>query len=526
MKRVAIYCRVSTALQEQEKTIESQLAELREVCKDFHIVKEYIDDGWSGETLDRPALDQLRNDSMEGLFDAVCVFSICRLSRNLYQQGILVEEFKKRRIEIFIGNKPIENTPEAALLFNMLGAVAQYERTNILERTKRGKLYKARKGIVVGTRAPFGYDYIKKTREKEGYYQINSEKADIVRLIFNLYLELSSICGLTKELTKRRVKPPQGIAWRESSLKRILTDESYIGTTYYNKTQAIEGNSNSKKYRRVVNSRRRRRDKSEWIPIPIHSILSKKLFMTVQELLKKNHRANNQKYPYLLSGGLVKCTECGSTFSGATSHNYSTYRCNNRGSRFPLPQTCKAPQISGKKLEEAVWSSVAKAIMNPRILIRHVRDLKKVSVGEQKRLQNKKCMLIKEREFLKQKKSRLLDIFMEGNVPKEEYLAKIKELNQREKRLDSEVEGFELRLKQTVDRPFFIKDIKYFCNLAKKRLMAFTFQEKEMFLKYLFDRIILDSKRRRVNIIGHIPLESSEVAQVFPVQSAAQYSTF
>ena len=166
MKRVAIYCRVSSALQEREKTIESQLAELREVCKDFQIVKEYIDNGWSGETLDRPALDNLRNDAKEGLFEVVCIHAIDRLSRNLHYQGILVEEFKKRDIEVLIKDKKIEDTAEAELLLNMLGAVAQYEKAKILERTKRGKLYKARRGVVVGTRGPFGYDYIKKTKEK------------------------------------------------------------------------------------------------------------------------------------------------------------------------------------------------------------------------------------------------------------------------------------------------------------------------------------------------------------------------
>ena len=227
MKKVVIYARVSTERQEEQKTIQSQLAELREICKDFQIVEEYIDDGWSGETLDRPALDKLRNNAKDGLFEAVCIHSIDRLSRSLYHQGILVEEFKKRVIGIFIKDKPIEDTPEAELLFNMLGAVAQYEKAKILERTKRGKLYKARRGIVVGTRGPFGYDYIIKTKEREGYYEVNPEKADTIKLIFNLYLELGSICGVAKTLTNKGIKPPQSIVWRQSSLKRILTDESY-----------------------------------------------------------------------------------------------------------------------------------------------------------------------------------------------------------------------------------------------------------------------------------------------------------
>lgn len=524
MKKVVIYARVSTERQEEQKTIQSQLAELREICKDFQIVEEYIDDGWSGETLDRPALDKLRNNVKDGLFEAVCVHSIDRLSRSLYHQGILVEELKKRGIGIFIKDKPIEDTPEAELLFNMLGAVAQYEKAKILERTKRGKIYKARRGIVVGTRGPFGYDYIKKTKEREGYYEVNPEKADTVKLIFNLYLELGSICGVAKNLTNKGIKPPQGIAWRQSSLKRILTDESYIGTTYYNKTQAIEGSRNIKKYRRLVNSRKRKRDKSEWIPITIPSILNKETFIAVQKLIKKNHRANNQKYPYLLSGGLVRCIECGSTFGGAMCHGYPNYRCVNRSSRFPLPQNCKSPQISGKKLENAVWDSIYKAIMNPQILINHIKGLNEKFIKGKEDLEKEKQNYLREKHNLDKGKNRLLDIFTEGSISKNDYLKKVGGLSIRREELNIKISRIETRLNQAIIKPLFIQDIKYFCSLARERLDSFTFQDKQKFLRYLVDKIILDSKNKKAKIVGCIPAGNNKIMQLPYLKSASEYS--
>ena len=524
MKKVVIYARVSTERQEEQKTIQSQLAELREICKDFQIVEEYIDDGWSGETLDRPALDKLRNNAKDGLFEAVCIHSIDRLSRSLYHQGILVEEFKKRVIGIFIKDKPIEDTPEAELLFNMLGAVAQYEKAKILERTKRGKLYKARRGIVVGTRGPFGYDYIIKTKEREGYYEVNPEKADTIKLIFNLYLELGSICGVAKTLTNKGIKPPQSIVWRQSSLKRILTDESYIGTTYYNKTQAIEGNRNIKKYRRLINSRKRKRDKSEWIPISIPSILNKETFIAVQKLIKKNHRANNQKYPYLLSGGLVRCIECGSTFCGAMCHGYPNYRCVNRSSRFPFPQNCKSPQISGKKLENAVWDSIYKAIMNPQILINHINDLNEKVIKGKEDLEKEKQNYLREKRNLDKGKDRLLDIFTEGSISKNDYLKKVGDLSSRREELNIKISRIEARLNQVIDRPLFIQGIKYFCNLAKERLDSFTFQDKQKFLRYLVDKIILDSKNRKAKIVGCIPAGNNKIIQLPFFKSTAEFS--
>jgi len=98
-----------------KKTIKSQLEELREICKNFQVVREYIDDGWSGETLAGPALDRLRDDAEKSLFEAIYVHSVDRLSRNLYQQGILVEELRGRGIEIFIKDKPIDNTLEGEI---------------------------------------------------------------------------------------------------------------------------------------------------------------------------------------------------------------------------------------------------------------------------------------------------------------------------------------------------------------------------------------------------------------------------
>ena len=517
MKKVAIYCRVSTALQEQEKTIESQLAELREICKDFQVVKEYIDNGWSGGTLDRPALDQLRNDAKEGLFEAVHVHSVDRLSRNLYQQGILVEELKKRGIEIFIGEKPIADTPEGRFMFNVLGAAAEYEKEKILERTRRGRLFKARKGIIVGHKAPYGYTYVKKNENKNGYYEINKEETEVVKLIFNLYLETKSVRGVAKELTKRNIKPRVGKNWRTSTLHRILRNESYIGTTYYNKNQAIEGNNKEKKYRRRVNTRLKLRNKNEWIPIQIPAILDKNIFNIVQDLLKKQHKNNQKKYFYLIGSGLIKCSNCGSTYSGEMSHNSPFYRCNERHRSFPLPRKCDAKMISAKRIEGVIWDSVSQAIMNPRILISHIKHLTMKISENQTALGKDKKEYLQEKEIIKQKKSRLLDIYTEGTISKDDYLQKIGELNLKEETLDSEIKEADAKLSQLIDRPLLIKDIKYFCNLAKQRINTFAPQVKQEFLGYLLDEIIFDSKRGMAKIIGYVPVEAEDIEKCFPI---------
>jgi len=519
MKKVAIYARVSTESQEEQKTIESQLAELREICKDFQVVKEYIDEGWSGETLDRPALDQLREDAKEGLFEAIYVHSVDRLSRNLYRQGILVEELNKKEIKIFIKEKPIADTPDGRFMFNVLGAAAEYEKEKILERTRRGRLFKARKGIIVGHDAPYGYAYVKKEDNKNGYYEINEEETEIVRLIFNLYLEIRSVRGVVKELTKRNIKPRKGKNWRQSTLHRILRNESYTGTTYYNKNQAIEGNNKENKYRRRVNTRLKLRNKNEWIPIQILPILDKNIFNIVQDLLKKQHKNNQRKYFYLLGNGLIKCLDCGSIYSGEASHGRLFYRCNERHRSFPLPRKCDAKMISAKRIEGVIWDSVSRAIMNPKILISHVKHLTMKISENQETLEKERKGCLQEKEVIKQKKSRLLDIYTEGTISKNDYLQKINELNLKEGVVDSKIKEIEVKLSQLVDRPLLIKDINYFCNLAKQRIKALNPQEKQGFLGYLLDEIIFDSKKGEAKVIGCIPVETQGVEQYFPIQS-------
>jgi site-specific DNA recombinase len=152
--RTAIYARVSTEGQEKQETINSQLADLRNYASQINmdIVEEYIDNGYSGELFDRPALDKLRDDAKNRLFSALLVHSPDRLSRKFIHGGIIQEELKKYGITVIFFNKPNSgDTPEDNLLNNIQAAIAEYEKAKILERTRRGKIHKARSGIIMGS---------------------------------------------------------------------------------------------------------------------------------------------------------------------------------------------------------------------------------------------------------------------------------------------------------------------------------------------------------------------------------------
>jgi len=517
MKKVAIYSRVSSQSQEQEQTIKSQISELREVWKDHQIVGEYLDDGWSGEVLIRPGLDKLRSDAKTGLFEIVSVHSIDRLSRNLYHQGIVVEELKKKGIEVFIKDKPIADSPEGKFLFNVLGAVAEFEKEKILERTRRGRIYKVKTKKILGYIPPYGYDYHKKTPGKEGYFTINRKEAEIVRLIFDLYIQLQSMTRVQKELALRGIRPRKSEKWCRSVVGAVLKNEGYTGTGFYNKRQSIVV-ENGKRYQRKAKSGTKIRPKSEWLEVRFPKIIDEKVFKVAQEIrLKKFKPFGKSKYFYLLSG-LVRCALCGSTFTGSyngSPKKYTYYRCTDRRKRFPNPQHCRTKHMRADRIEPGVWSTVIEAVTDERILSSHILQLADKTVEGGSSLKERKEELIRQKECLVFKKKRLDDLYFRGLKSIEEYEKQIGEFQAEENGIERELTEIESREKQVICKSLVLQNINYFCNLAKQKVQSFRPAQKQEFLRYLLEEILLDSNTGKTKITGYIPIEKPDFEHLF-----------
>src|SRR3989440_2367822 len=187
--QVAIYARVSSEQQSEAKTIESQVSDLRTHVKALGLLlpseHEFIDNGYSGSTLIRPALEQLRDVVAAGGIDQVYVHCPDRLARNYAHQVLLLEEFLRAGVEVNFLNREVGQTPEDQLLLQVQGMVAEYERAKILERSRRGKRHAARQGAVsVLSGAPYGYRYVGKQDGGVARYEILEDEARIVRRIF------------------------------------------------------------------------------------------------------------------------------------------------------------------------------------------------------------------------------------------------------------------------------------------------------------------------------------------------------
>ena len=237
MKKIAaIYARVSSDRQKEQNTIASQTALLLEYAQKegWTVPAEWVfeDEGYSGGVLARPGLERLRGVVGDGGVEAVLVYAPDRLSRNYAYQVLLLEEFSRRGVGIFFLKSGCGQTPEEKLLLQFQGMIAEYERAQIAERSRRGKRHRAKSGCVnVLSGAPYGYRYVKKTEHSAAYYAVIEAQAQVVRGIFAWYTQESwSIGAIARELNQRKIKTRTGKArWKHSSLWKLLRNPAYQG---------------------------------------------------------------------------------------------------------------------------------------------------------------------------------------------------------------------------------------------------------------------------------------------------------
>jgi site-specific DNA recombinase len=290
MKTAAIYARVSSDKQKEEKTIASQTAALTEFARKegYDVPREWIfeDEGFSGASLVRPGLERLRDLAAEGQLEAVLVYSPDRLSRKYAYQILLTEEFGRNGVETVFVKAPKSDTPEDQLLLQFQGMIAEYERAQILERSRRGKRHRAREGQVsVLSGAPYGYRYVRKSDETAAYYEVTEAEADVVRLIYRRYtVEHLSIGAITRLLNEQAVPTRKRISrWERSTIWAILRNPAYKGTACFGKTEMRPRQRVTRPLRMrggiaKRNSSNQERPRTEWIEIPVPAIVSDETF--------------------------------------------------------------------------------------------------------------------------------------------------------------------------------------------------------------------------------------------------------
>jgi site-specific DNA recombinase len=373
-KLIAIYGRVSTARQEEDGTIETQLSAVRQEARErgYTIVREYIDDGWSGDNLERPGLDALRQDAKGKTWEAVLIYDPDRLARRYSYQELVMDELREAGIELMFVTIATPKNSEEKILHGVRGLFAEYERAKIAERFRLGKLRKINEGHILVSQPLYGYNYIPKQGDRHGYYEINPEEARVVRMIFGWVADegftIRQVVRRLQDLGIRPRKSKRGV-WNPSTLTTLLRNRAYIGEAHWRSTIAVVPQKpiSREKYRRMKKSSRKPRPREEWLTVPVPPILDKALFDKARERIEAHAvlSRRNRKYQYLLSGR-IRCV-CGQKRSGAARQRgkYLYYDCTDKILSFPLPRTCQEKPINARVADELVWQRI-KGLMSSR----------------------------------------------------------------------------------------------------------------------------------------------------------------
>ncbi len=522
--QVAIYARVSTERQERDQTVESQIAALKAwVGEHSHTLDPahvYVDEGYSGSRLDRPALDRLRDTAQSGEFELVAVLSPDRLARKYAYQVVLLEELRKAGCQVVFLHHPISDDPNDQLLLQIQGAIAEYERAVLGERFRRGKLQKARAGQYLGGRAPYGYRYIPKQEGSPGHLIIDEAEAEIVRMIYRwLIEEQMTIRQILKRLDEGPWSARQGKhLWSSAVIHHILSDPLYVGTAYVNRYRYVPALKPRKPKgpRSNENPCRQLRPKEEWIAIPIPAIIDEETHEKAQAQLARNavlSFRHNVKYSYLLRC-LLTCKTCGLAMSGRTeparaSHSERRYYvCRGKDPiQSAREQRCPSRPAKADELEQAVWSHVTQLLSNPQQLLAQFEHFARLTVegDEQEQAEDRKLQARVER--LEREERRLIDAYQAEVISLDELAERRHQLNERRRGL-AEQQGQRARLReQAAHAQEVLGSLTSFCERIRSRLAEATLAEKQSILQLLIERIIVGEDTLEIRHV--IPLHSA-----------------
>jgi site-specific DNA recombinase len=540
--RVALYARVSSEQQADANTIASQLADLQQRILDDGCTVEseacFVDDGVSGTTLIRPALERLRDQVANGLVDRLYVHSPDRLARKYAYQALLVDEFVRAGVELVFLNHALGQSAEDDLLLQVQGVIAEYERTKIAERSRRGKLHGARQGSVnVLAGAPYGYRYVT-VQEGGGQarYDVLLEEARVVRQIFTwVGQERCTLSEVRRRLEKQGIVTRTGQPrWNNASLAYLLSNPAYQGQAGFGKRRVVPRQPALRPRRGKPEVPRRpysvTRNDTPPIPIAVPALVSEELFAAAAAQLEENRRrsrASRRGASFLLQGLLV-CPTCGYAWCGqprygkargaqcgAKERPSGSYRCAGRmrqaaGTEEPR---CHNQPIKVAELDEAVWRDVCQLLREPAKIEAEYERRLRGQEGETHPSQNLSTRIAQ----LKRGIARLIDAYSEGLLEKEEFEPKIRHSKERLARLEREAAQMADAEAQRAELRLVIGKLQEFTEQLQEGLEQADWATRREIIRALVKQIeVSDDQVRivyRVNAVPFVKAPTGGIAQ-------------
>jgi site-specific DNA recombinase len=510
--RTAVYARVSTTRQAQAQTIEQQLDRLRAAAAERgweldgqHV---YRDDGYSGARLGRPGLDRLRDHAALAELDVVLVAAPDRLARNYVHQVLLVDELAGHGCRVEFLDRPMSDDPHDQLLLQIRGAVAEYERTLITERMRRGRQARLRAGTLLPwTRPPFGYRLDPDRPRDAAAVRTEPGEAVLVAQLFDWYLEpRATLYQLTARLAGLGVATPTGKPrWTVASVRGILRNPAYAGRALTNRTRPAPA---SRRRSALLPAGRGEshapRPEQDWIEVPVPQVVSAEIFAQVQAKLDTNQQgaARNTRHEYLLRA-LVSCGACRLACTGRQLHaSYRYYLC--RGRTDPLRaaegRRCTARYIPAGQLDDLVWADLCALLTDPAQV---TRALARAGGGAwlPQELQARQATIRQALGQLDRQQQRLLDAYLAEIITLAELQRKRQDLDRRQASLLTQQRQLDATAGQRLELQAIADGIERFCQTVRAGLAAATFEQRRLLAELLIDRVIVTGDQVEIRYV-------------------------
>lgn len=424
---VALYARVSTTRQaEKDLSIPDQLNQMREWCtaNNHVVVQEFIEPGASATDDKRPVFQQMvaNATTVTPPYQAIVVHSRSRFFRDLYEFLFYERRLKRSGCKVLSITQQTSDDPAGEMASKIFSLFDEYSSKENGKHTLRAMKENAKRNYFNGSRPCYGYRAVdcfmdaEETKRKKRV-EIDPEEANIVREIFNLYLNGKQgrslgILEIAKTLNDRCITI-RGSKWSKSRIHEVLTNRAYIGEYYFNKRD---------------HKTRTIKPESEWIPLSIEPIIDLATFEIVR--IRRESRAPDKVAPRILNSptlltGLLKCGICGGGLTTATgkSGRYKYYKCNKRTSQGK--HVCDAPALPMDKLDAVVMDTLLNKVLVPERL--------KIMLGELQARQ--KAMLLNQDDLLKPLQreleqtitgtNRLYEAVEQGKLPLDDLLQRL-----------------------------------------------------------------------------------------------------
>lgn len=509
-KRVAAYCRVSTDNEDQANSFESQQRYFKQYIErnpDWELYEIFADEGISGtNTKKRKEFNRMIACAKNGDFDLIITKEISRFARNTLDSIYYTRDLKKHGVGVIFMNDNINTLDgDAELRLAIMSSIAQEESRKTSERVKWGQKRQMEQGVVFG-RSMLGYDV------ENGKMTINEEGAKIVRLIFHKFVnEGKGTHVIARELREEGIRPMRVKEWQNTVILRIIRNEKYCGDLVQKKTYTPDFLSHEKKYNR---------GQEEFVIIKDHHepIISRELFEEANRILderslsQEGKAKHSNRYPF---SGKIKCGCCGSSYvarykTRKDGSRYKAWRCN-EAAKHGSPHVDKAGNqvgCTGASIRNEDATHImflvtkelklkqTKIIKNLISIIQSIISMDTTGTDVEK--------LKAQIQTIEDKRSKLIDIYMSGDITKEEFTSARSKCDNEIKELQSVIDSFDKQQSMIRQQQELVQEISDAIN----EIVGGVEYDDE-FYKHILDKMVVNDKDNIDVYLNLLPIKWS-----------------